>query len=140
MQGHSPWLDLSDEPESSWRQFLEGLVLNRERRSKNGCTSMVALMGTFVMCHSFQLSYASALISSTWFPSMCFRESYMKGTLTITFRLPPGHISLAKKMLSRVGKLLPLLFSISVLICLVLVFVGCTSTSSPHDLYFLRVS
>jgi hypothetical protein len=83
MQGHSPWLDLSDEPESSWRQFLDGLVLNRERRSKNGCASMDALMGTFVMCHSFQFSYASALISSTWFPSMCFRESYMKDTLTI---------------------------------------------------------
>ncbi|CAG8272290.1 unnamed protein product [Penicillium salamii] len=41
-------------------------------------------------------------------------------------------------MLSHVGKLLPLIFSFSALIYLVIVFVGYTSTSSPNELYFLR--
>ncbi|CAG7941099.1 unnamed protein product [Penicillium salamii] len=41
-------------------------------------------------------------------------------------------------MIWYVGKLLPLVFTSSALICLVIVFVGCTSTSSPNELYFLR--
>ncbi|CAG7932652.1 unnamed protein product [Penicillium olsonii] len=43
-------------------------------------------------------------------------------------------------MIWYVGKLLPLVFTSSALICLVIVFVGCTSTSSPNELYFLRVN
>ncbi|CRL30739.1 Actin cortical patch SUR7/pH-response regulator PalI [Penicillium camemberti] len=43
-------------------------------------------------------------------------------------------------MLSHVGRLIPLIFSLSAFICLVIVFVGCTSTSSPNELYFLRVN
>ncbi|CRL27546.1 Actin cortical patch SUR7/pH-response regulator PalI [Penicillium camemberti] len=42
-------------------------------------------------------------------------------------------------MLRHVGKILPLAFSIAALVCLAIVFAGCTSTSSPNELYFLKV-
>lgn len=43
-------------------------------------------------------------------------------------------------MLASIGKLIPLALSTGALICLVVVFVGCTSPSSPNDLYFMKVS
>ncbi|CAG8344776.1 unnamed protein product [Penicillium salamii] len=71
--------------------------------------------------------------------SVFLPESYNEDTLTITFK-PLLNILLCSEMLSHVGKLHPLIFSLSVLTCLVIVFVGCTSTSSPNELYFLRVN
>ena len=42
-------------------------------------------------------------------------------------------------MLASIGKLIPLALSTGALICLVVVFVGCTSPSSPNDMYFMKV-
>ncbi|CAG7962496.1 unnamed protein product [Penicillium salamii] len=71
--------------------------------------------------------------------SVCLPESCNEDILTITFK-PLLNILICSGMLSYVGKLLPLIFSLSTLICLVIVFVGCILTSSPNKLYFLRVN
>lgn len=42
--------------------------------------------------------------------------------------------------IAALGKFCPLLLSTASLICLAIVFAGCTSSSSPSGLYFIKVS
>lgn len=68
---------------------------------------------------------------------MLVRGAFIENTLDTDFPRFPGGIN---RMLRHVGKILPLAFSIAALVCLAIVFVGCTSTSSPKELYFLKVA
>lgn len=42
--------------------------------------------------------------------------------------------------LKLLGRFCPLALSVAGLICLAIVFAGCTSSSSPSDFYFMKVS
>lgn len=115
-------------------EFLRALpVLSREDGQKIGSVLMIGF-------GSFYFSYANALTKSVWFPCACGSLTTRMHTLTITFKPLLDILPWPENMLSHVGRLIPLIFSLSAFICLVIVFVGCTSTSSPNELYFLRVS
>lgn len=68
---------------------------------------------------------------------MLVRGAFIENTLDTDF---PRFLGGINRMLRHVGKILPLAFSIAALVCLVIVFAGCTSTSSPNELYFLKVA
>jgi hypothetical protein len=65
---------------------------------------------------------------------ICYHISIRFGKLTLLDRL------LYFKMLRSSFKLFPFALTVAALICLVVVIEGCRSTSSPQDLFFLKVS
>lgn len=68
---------------------------------------------------------------------MLVRGAFIENTLDTDF---PRFLGGINRMLRHVGKILPLAFSIAALVCLAIVFAGCISTSSPNELYFLKVA